>query len=88
MPFVDNREAIDFFGKYGGNYNSDKDGALYFKNKSLTDNAESAWLSGYNVVDNEVKKEMDFVINGKKASSKTLEVDGIRCRDGTSAWCT
>lgn len=70
MPFVDDREAIDFFGKYGGSYNADKDGSLYFPNKSLTDNAESTWLSGYNVVDNEVKKEMDFVINGKAASSK------------------
>jgi hypothetical protein len=88
MPFVDDREAVDFFGKYGGNYAADKDGALYFKNGSLTDNAPTAWLSGYNVVDNKTKKEMDFVINGKAASSKTLEVDGVRCRDGTSSWCT
>jgi hypothetical protein len=52
MPFVDDREAVDFFGKYNGSYNADKDGALYYKNGSLTNNAESAWLSGYNVVDN------------------------------------
>ena len=88
FPFVDDREAVDFFGVYGGSYTDEKDTDLYYPNGSLTNNAPTVRLSGYNTVDNETKKEIDFVINGKAASSKTLEVDGIRCRDGTSSWCT
>ena len=87
FPFVDGREAVDFFGKYGGSFAADGESNDYYANGSLTNTARENWLSGYNVVDNELKKEIDFVINGRTESSKTIEVDGIRCRDGLSEWC-
>jgi hypothetical protein len=39
LPYTENYEAIDFFGKYSANFATDGTGSLYFDNQSLANTA-------------------------------------------------
>jgi len=87
LPYVDNREHIDFFTAY--DYSVSKADYLkyYIPNKTLDITNKGNWLSGYNFNDNLVKKELNFVITGNALSSKALQINGVRCRDNLVPWC-
>ena len=88
LPYVDNREDIDFFKAYDKSYTI-SDAATYFIPANTLDPlTQSAWQSGFNRNDNLVKKELEFVITGKTESSKTLQFNGVRCRENLVPWCT
>lgn len=73
-PYTENYEAIDFFGKYGGNFAADGTGPLYYPNGSLTTTTNQLdYISGMNYLDT-TKKEFNFVINGSLSSKKNLEM--------------
>ena len=85
-PYTENLEAIDFFGKYGGTFAADGTGSLYYANDSLTKTAQASWVAGMNALDT-TKKEFNFVINGAATSSRTLEMQAIKCRQNEAVWC-
>ena len=86
IPYVGDYEAIDFFGKYNGNFATDGTGSLFYANGSLNNVPQANWVSGHNVWDN-TKKEIDFVINGALGSSKNIESKTTVCRDNKASWC-
>jgi G8 domain len=78
--------VIDFFGKYGATFAADGTGPLYFSNQSLESTPSTNWVSGMNQLD-ALNKELNFVINGKTTSSKTLEAQSVKCRANEASWC-
>ena len=78
QPYTDNYENVDFFGYYNKTWTSDTD-PLYYPKTTLDVATKSTWLSGYNKLDM-TAKEINYVINGKTASSKTLQANSVRCR--------
>lgn len=86
LPYTENYEAIDFFGKYNANFAADGTGSLYFDNQSLANTPTANLVAGMNTLD-VVNKELTFVINAKTTSSRTLEADSVKCRVNEASWC-
>lgn len=87
LPYVDNREDIDFFTKHGYDVSKADYKTYFIPNGSLDPANRANWLSGYNLNDNMVNKELNFVITGNAQSSKTLQINGVRCRENLVPWC-
>ena len=91
LLYTDNYEAIDFFGKYSGVYETENQKAaadsLYYANGTLNTVLANAQVSGMNFVDPD-KKEINWVVNGRKESSKLIESKSVKCRANEAAWCT
>jgi len=85
-PYTENYEFVDFFNTYGAKYSSDTD-LKFYSGTTLNPSTQSTWLSGYNFLD-KVKKEINFVINGKAESSKTIQANSVKCRLNEASWCT
>jgi hypothetical protein len=86
-PYTDNFEVIEFFNVLGTNFaTSGTNTAVYIPPNSLNSTAPANWLSGMSMFNKDLK-ELDFVINGKAASSRILEGQTTRCRYNNSPWC-
>jgi hypothetical protein len=72
IPITSNFENVDFYGKYGAKFAVDGTTPIFYPTNSLVSTPQSNWVSGMNNFDS-TKKEIDFVINGAVASSRTIE---------------
>jgi hypothetical protein len=87
LPYIDKRESIDFFTKYDYDYKRSDAKNFLLSNGSLDPKTRANWLTGYNYNDNLVKQELNFVVTGNALSSKTIQINGYRCRENIVPWC-
>ena len=87
LPYIDKREDIDFFTVY--DYTQSKSDYLkyFIPNGTLDPTTRANWLTGYNYNDNLAKQELNFVVTGNAKSSKTIQINGYRCRENLVPWC-
>ena len=86
LPYTDNREHIDIYRSYNQVYATSSSTGLIADN-TLQQSNYANWESGFNFNDKLTKREFNMVITGNPAGSRTLQLNGVRCRDNLVPWC-